>query len=93
MPKPKIAQDYFVDGSDYLLSLSKLTGRKIKDVSGYITREFGDPTFKVNKIIFDDGYEQYVEGEHDLPYLVDFDEKSQELIEKIDKEEREESDA
>jgi len=60
---------YLVDGSDYLLSLNKLTGFTIVDIHGYISREFDEPVFKLCKLVFLDGTEIDVEGEHDLPYL------------------------
>lgn len=65
-----------VDGSEYKLSLSKITGRKIADVHGYITTEFGDPVFKLCALVFDDGTELDCEGEHDLPYFVNRGDKS-----------------
>lgn len=51
------------------ISLSKLAGKAIKDVHGYITREKGVFFFKVTDIVFEDGAELNVEGEHDFPYL------------------------
>ena len=55
--------------SDYEISLSKLTGKSIKDVYGYLSCEFDDPVFKISKIILDDDTFFYAEGEHDFPYL------------------------
>lgn len=54
---------------DYLLSLAKLTGKSIKDVHGYLSREFGFASFKVCDIVFEDGTELGVGGEHDFPYI------------------------
>jgi hypothetical protein len=51
------------------ISLSKLTGRKIKDIVGSISTEYGDPVFRVFKIVFEDGAEEFMEGEHDCPYI------------------------
>lgn len=51
------------------ISLAKLVGRRIADVHGYVTDEFGQPNFKVTNIVFDDGTKVRVEGEHDFPYL------------------------
>ncbi len=63
--------DIAVPGSDLYISLNKLHGKAVKDIHGYITREFGDPTFKVSKVIFEDDSFAFAEGEHDLPYLTD----------------------
>lgn len=61
--------DVLVDDSEYLISLTKLTGLQIKDVQGYISNEFGEPVFKLSRIILENGQEFYCEGEHDFPYL------------------------
>lgn len=59
-----------VDDSLYAnISLAKLAGKAVVDLQGYISREFGDPTFKISKVIFADGTDSWVEGEHDHPYL------------------------
>lgn len=55
------------------IDLAKLVGKEIANISGYITTEFGDPTFQLSRIIFTDGTFLWVEGEHDLPYVVDGD--------------------
>lgn len=34
--------------------LSDVMGKKVKDVEGYWSNEFGEPTFKMTKIIFED---------------------------------------
>ena len=60
-------KDIQVENSIYI-SLSAWMG-PIKDVQGYISREFGDPVFKLIRIIFEDGTQIDVEGEHDCPYL------------------------
>jgi hypothetical protein len=67
--------DINIEGSDYLISLHKLIGKPIKDIQGYLTSEFGDVTFKMSKVEFADGTFLGCEGEHDLPYLVGFDEQ------------------
>lgn len=54
-------------------SLVKLAGKKIKDIYGYISTEFGNPDFQLSKIVFEDGTTSYVGGEHDHPYLEDYD--------------------
>jgi len=63
------AQDYMVEGSDYLVSLTKLVGDDIADVMGYVTYEFGDATFKLSQVVFKDGTTVWVGGEHDCAYL------------------------
>ena len=65
-------KDVLVEGSDYQLSLVKLTGKKIKDIVGYISTEFGDPIFKLCFVVFEGGSEMGCEGEHDMPYLVNY---------------------
>lgn len=60
------------DGDDFYISLSKLTGLGIADIWGYITSEFGEPVFKVSRIIFSNGLHCGVEGEHDFPYLTTY---------------------
>ena len=62
--------DYKIDSR---IDLAKLVGKKITNISGYITTEFGDPTFQLSQIIFEDGTFLWAEGEHDLPYLIDGD--------------------
>jgi len=64
--------DSLSKGDSWYLSLSKLTGKKIKDIGGYITNEFGEPTFKLCFIEFEDGSQLGCEGEHDMPYTVTF---------------------
>lgn len=65
-------EDVMADGSDYLLSLSKLTGRKIKDVQVYLSGKLGDLALVIRDIVFEDGSTCGVEGEHDFPYLVNY---------------------
>ena len=60
------------DETDYRISLSKLIGKEVQDVVGYLSQEFGDVSFKLIKVIFADGSEMGVEGEHDHPYLVSY---------------------
>jgi hypothetical protein len=56
---------------NYELSLiDLLKTATIKDVYGYASNEFGDPVFKMTRIIFSDGTQMDCEGEHDIPYLV-----------------------
>lgn len=58
------------DTLGFELSVSKLAERKIKDVIGYISY-FGKntPVFKLTEIIFEDGTQLGIEGEHDCPYI------------------------
>lgn len=51
------------------LSLSSVLGKKVTDIQGYISMEFGDPVFSISKIIFEDNSSMSVEGEHDMAYL------------------------
>lgn len=63
-------KDFLQDGSDWLFSLNKLTGRKVVDVIGYPSDPFGGvPLFKVSQIVFEDGTTISIEGEHDVPYI------------------------
>lgn len=54
---------------DYLLSVKKLAGKEIKDIVGYLGYEFGAAAFKICQIVFEDGTELGVGGEHDFPYI------------------------
>ena len=67
----KTINDVRAEGSTYEISLSKLMGKKIKDIHGYISNEFGDPSFKLTKVLLEDDTYFWVEGEHDFPYIVD----------------------
>lgn len=62
-------KDIAVEGSAYKQSLSKLIGKPIQDIHGYISQEFDSPAFKLSCIVFADGTKLDVEGEHDFPYL------------------------
>lgn len=63
-------KDVQVEGSTYLISLKKVLSKSIVDIHGYLSCEFDAPTFKLSRVIFEDGTELGVEGEHDFPYLV-----------------------
>jgi hypothetical protein len=64
--------DVKVDDKKYAnISLSKLMGKPVKDIEGSLSMEFGDITFKLNKVVFEDGSDLHCEGEHDMPYLTD----------------------
>jgi hypothetical protein len=70
--------------SEYEISLAKMLGKKIKDVRGYISKEFGDLTFKLSNIELEDGTKLSCEGEHDFPYIPDIDDELLENIYKTD---------
>lgn len=61
--------DFLVEGSDYLLSLSKLQGKKIKDITGFVILEFDEPVFEITDIILDDDTKICIDAEHDCAYL------------------------
>jgi hypothetical protein len=68
--------DLKIEGSNIYISLVKLCGdRIIADIEGYLTTEFGSPVFKMSKVVFTDGTHLDCEGEHDLPYLVEYNRK------------------
>ena len=87
----KAEKKYLHDGSDYLLSYAKVSGKKPVDVLGYVSVEFDEPVFKISSILFDDGSQQSVEGEHDFPYMTDESEESAKVLEVLAEEDREES--
>lgn len=70
--EPITHKSILADGSDYRISLVKLTGKQIKDVVGYLASEYSEPAFKVCAIVMEDGTEIGVEGEHDFPYLTPY---------------------
>lgn len=49
--------------------LAGIIGSKVAHVEGYMSREFGDATFKLTRVVFEDGRAVDVEGEHDMPYI------------------------
>lgn len=57
--------------SDYEIGLTKLIGKKVKEIHGYLTTEFDDPVFKMTEIEFEDKTKVYCGGEHDMPYIED----------------------
>ena len=83
-------EKYLIKDSDYEMSYFKISGKKVKDVTGWVSNEFGEPIFKISHIYFEDGTIQGVEGEHDFPYIIDNDDKTQELMEKLVEEEEKE---
>lgn len=54
---------------DYESSLTEISGKVVADVVGYRCDEFGEPAFKLTRILFTDGTAVEIEGEHDFPYL------------------------
>jgi len=83
--KLKTYEDVRVEGSIFELSLEKILGKKIKDIRGYLSREFDDISFKMTSVILEDDTELGCEGEHDYPYLIDFSEKTEKDFESIEK--------
>lgn len=57
--------------ADYEIALTELTGLKIKEIIGYISNEFGEPCFKLTKLIFENDKMAWIAGEHDSPYISD----------------------
>ena len=55
-----------------LISLNALIGKKITDVHGWYSTEFGDPSFLIYSIVCEDGTTLTVGGEHDHPYIEDY---------------------
>ena len=51
------------------MSLSKLFDKKVVDVACHITKEFGKPVVKIDKILFEGGGQVHVGGEHDIAYV------------------------
>ena len=80
-------KDVLVEGSDYRISLMKLTGKKIKDIEGYVSTAFCEPVFLLCAVVFDDGSKFGCEGEHDLPYLTDYDDQTTGNLDKLSKDE------
>lgn len=74
--------EYLSEDSDYLLSYNKVSGKKIKDLTGFISNEFGDPVFEIVNILFEDGTNESVGGEHDIAYIYS-DDKINELLEEL----------
>ncbi len=63
-------KDFLHDDSNWLFSLSKFTGKKVVDITGWPTDPFGGaPVFQIYQIVFEDGTTAFAEGEHDTPYI------------------------
>ena len=54
--------DVMVDGTDskYSIDLGKLCGSQVARVEGYLSREFGDETFKLTAVVLADGSKGFV---------------------------------
>ena len=77
-------EKYLIGTNDYELSLSKILGKSIKDIAGYVDHNFDEPVFKITELHFDDGTILNVNGEHDIAYLpFGDDEKYDELISEL----------
>ena len=61
-----------VKTSDYEIGITKITDKKVKEIHGYLSTEFGEPVFKITKVEFEDGKFLGAEGKHDFPYLTGF---------------------
>lgn len=65
-----MAKDISYNGHEYYESLSKLIGKPIKDVVGYLSdSEFDFIVFKIRKIMFEDETSLDVGGEHDIAFV------------------------
>lgn len=65
----KTLKEVLADEEKYFISLSKLTGKQVKDIQITLSKEHGDFSIKPFRIEFTDGTSSFVEGEHDHPYL------------------------
>jgi len=54
---------------EYELSVNEILGKKIVDLYGYVSTEFGSEVFKLTRAVCDDESTIGIEGEHDFPYL------------------------
>lgn len=66
---PKIENCRFEDTT--YLSLSKVYGKKIKDLVGYISEPFDEGVyiFKISRVVFEDNTEEWLAGEHDHSFI------------------------
>lgn len=68
-------QDFNFSKADNHLSLIKLSGMKLIDVIGYVSRPFGDGEtyFIISSVVLENEKKEqllvHAEGEHDTPYL------------------------
>lgn len=61
-----------VNPDQMYISLSKLIGKTVSDIHGYLSMETGEVCFLITSVRFSDGTGMGVEGEHDFPYLTDY---------------------
>jgi hypothetical protein len=54
---------------DECKKLTDVVGKKVVDVVGRVSTEFGGLTFKILAVKFDDGSYEPCGGEHDFPYV------------------------
>ena len=64
--------DVLTPEGDLDVGLSRLVGKEIREVCGYFADMGGGVSFKLTHIIFDDGSQVGIEGEHDFPYVATF---------------------
>ena len=84
MTIPEKAQVLADPSDDFYISLSKLTGKKVVDLHGYLDSQFGTPVFHVCRVAFEDGTTEFLEGEHDVAYLADVPGFTDEELEEMD---------
>lgn len=63
---------YATDGDDpdhFFLSLGKIMGKQVADISVTVSREFHEASLVLFRVVFEDGTFLNCEGEHDFPYL------------------------
>lgn len=60
-----------VKADSWQISLTKLTGLKIKDIIGYIAKApgYGELFFQPTWVVLEDGREIGIDGEHEFAYL------------------------
>jgi hypothetical protein len=53
------------------LSISSMMGKKVVDILGYVSQEYGfdSPVFCVSAVVFEDGTQERLQGEHDMVYF------------------------
>lgn len=65
----KLADVKIKAGTQEWISLSKLSDKKVVDLLGSVSKEFGDPMFDVAAVLFEDGTRLYFGAEHDTAWL------------------------
>lgn len=73
---------------DFAYGLSKILEKQIKEIHGYVSTEFGEPTFHMSSIEFEDGTLITCEGDREYAYLA-YNEKLDKKCQEIHKEESE----